>query len=73
MLDGLKRAVSFVSRGSNTNVTKTRHADIETMNHLIRLQNKVCVYEAALLIIYREAEDRFIHNVAATALENQDG
>ena len=69
MVDQIKRAVSFVSRGSNTSVTIARHADTKTMNHIIELEKKVRVYELALLTIYWEAEDRFIHNVAAVALE----
>ena len=70
----IQKAVSFVSPGRDTGITNTtkRHADKETMDHLIKLQTKARIYEEALLKIYWETEDVFTHNVVAVSLKKAE-
>lgn len=64
----------YLSKGNDTkSVPQPRHADTKTMDHLIHLQNKVMIYEQALLKIYWETSEMFIHNVAHRALEDAKG
>ena len=64
----------YLSKGNDSkSVSPPRHADTKTMDYLIHLQNKVRVYEQALLTIYWETSEPFINNVAHKALEDAKG